>query len=331
MRRAIRKESNSRVLIARGLAFILLSSLGLLVFGDQDASKPNPQAVNAIYQSDTTIMVRSDLVLIPVTVTDGSGRVVPTLEKEHFTIFEDKTRQEITHFACEDTPVSIGIVFDASDSMLPKLETAREAVNNLLSNANPADEFFLVRFSTEARVLVPMTSRVDDIRNQVGAMRMGGSTSLLDGVRLGMAQMKHARYSRKALIIISDGDDNTSQWTVRELKAAVREQDILMYAIGIGDSGYSTGVGQALNGAALLNEIATHTGGRLFMVKKLKELPEIAYKIGDCLRKQYMLGYMPNNSEKDGTYRRIRLQVSRPKGYPRLHAVWRQGYYAPRE
>ena len=103
-------------------------------------------------------------------------------------------------------------------------------------------------------------------------------------------------------------------------------------AIGITDSSiYVTGVGPSLTGSALLNAITTQTGGRLFSVKNPKELPEIAYKIGGCLRNQYMLGYMPNHSEKDGTYRKIRLQISRPKGYPRLHAVWRQGYYAPRE
>jgi len=326
------------VLMARGLAFIFLSSLGLVMFGDQDASQSGaanstkPQAASAVYQSDETIVVRSDLVVIPVTVTDGNGKVVSTLEKEHFTIFEDKTRQEITHFACEDSPVSIGIVFDASDSMLPKIAMARQAVNNLLANANPDDEFFLVRFSTEARVVVPLTGRFDEIRSQVGALQVGGSTALLDGVHLAMAQMKHARYFRKALIIISDGDDNASQWTVRDLKTAVREQDILMYAIGITDSSiYVTGVGPSLTGSALLNAITTQTGGRLFSVKNPKELPEIAYKIGGCLRNQYMLGYMPNHSEKDGTYRKIRLQISRPKGYPRLHAVWRQGYYAPRE
>ena len=180
--------------------------------------------------------MHSDLVLIPVTVTDNSGKVVSGLEKEQFTLFEDAAQQEITHFATEDAPASIGIVFDASDSMGPRMGKAREALYALLSSANPADEFFLVRFSTEARIVVPMTRRPEEIRNRVDTLRVGGSTALLDGVRLGMSEMKHASYSRKAIIIISDGEDNSSRWTVSELKSAVREQDILIYAIGITDS-----------------------------------------------------------------------------------------------
>jgi VWFA-related protein len=279
-----------------------------------------------VYRSDTTISVDSDLVLIPVTVTDGSGRVVAGLEKEHFTLFENSTQQSITHFASEDAPVSIGIVFDASDSMAPRLHKALESLNALLNNANPADEFFLVRFSTQATLVAPMAKGTDEIRQAVSMLQVGGSTALLDGVRLAMTEMHHAHYVRKAIIIISDGEDNCSHWSVRELKEWVREQDVLIYAIGI------TGPADALNsGAALLTEIANQTGGRMFQVNKLKQLPDIAATIGGWLRKQYILGYVPADSLKDGSYRKVQLKVDRPKGFPRLHAVWRQGYYAPKE
>jgi Ca-activated chloride channel homolog len=321
--------------IARGLALVFLSTLGPEMFGGQDASRSNIPVSPGVYHSDTKIVVQSDLVVIPVTVTDDRGRVVAGLEKEHFTLFEDDARQEITHFSFEDTPVSIGIVFDTSGSMEPKMDKARQAVNNLLRNANRNDEFFLVKFSTRARVVVPWTSRFDEIRRGVELLDVGGLTALLDGVRLAMDEMKHARYSRKALIIISDGEDNSSHWTVGELKAAAREQDILMYAIGIPDPSdrYVTSWPPQPRGRgqALLNEIATQTGGQLFEVKKPKQLPEIAARIGGCLRIQYMLGYKSSRSEKDGTYRQVRLDVAPPKGYPRLHTVWRQGYYAPKE
>jgi VWFA-related protein len=267
------------------------------------------------------------LVLIPVTVTDGSGRVVSGLEKEHFTIFENDARQEITHFGSEDAPVSIGIVFDASGSMEPKLSKARQAMNCLLDRANPDDEFFLVKFNSQARIVVPMTSQFGQIRAQASALEARGGTALLDGIRLAMAEMKRARYSRKALIIISDGEDNSSRWTVPELNAAVREQDVLIYAIGLTDSEYSFNN----SGAALLRAIASQTGGRSFEVKKVKQLPDVTTTIGGWLRHQYVLGYEPIRSEKDGAYRKIDLKIARPKGYPRLHAVWRQGYFAPKE
>jgi Ca-activated chloride channel family protein len=138
--------------------------------------------------------------------------------------------------------------------------------------------------------------------------------------------MENARYTRKAIIVISDGEDNSSHWKVADLKAAVRKQDILIYTIGITDPAESR------SGAALLNEIASQTGGHFFEVNKLKQLPEIAAKIGGWLRNQYVLGYVPSRSSlRDGAYRRVELKIARPKGYPRLHAVWRQGYYAPKD
>ena len=141
-----------------------------------------------------------------------------------------------------------------------------------------------------------------------------------------MAEMKRARYTRKAIIIISDGEDNASHWTVGDLKAAVREEDTVIYSIGI--AGAADG---PFTGGPLLNEIAVQTGGRMFEVNKLKQLPDIASKISGWLRHQYVLGYVPNDAIKDGTYRKVQLKIARPKGYPRLHAVWRQGYYAPKE
>jgi VWFA-related protein len=280
-----------------------------------------------VYRSDTTIRIHSDLVLIPVTVTDSSGKVVSGLAKEHFTIFEDDARQEITHFALEDAPVSIGIVFDTSSSMEPNLSKARQAVNCLIDSANPDDECFLVRFSSQARLVVPMTSRFDQIRAQATTLEARGSTALLDGIHLAMAEIRHARYSRKALIIISDGADNSSRWTVPELNAAVREQDILIYAIALTAAEYRF----SDSGAALLRAIASQTGGRSFEVKKPRQSPDVTATIGGWLRQQYVLGYEPIRTERDGAYRKVDLKIARLKGYPRIHAVWRQGYFAPKE
>ncbi len=324
----------------RVFACVLFASLSLAMSGQQGPS-PTGSASRAaevpaspgVYRSNATIQVHSDLVLIPVTVTDNKGRVVAGLEKEHFTLFEDTEQQEITHFAAEDAPASIGIVFDASDSMGPRMAKAREAVHALLRAANPADEFFLVRFSSEARLVVPMTERQEEIQSRVDSLQVSGTTALLDGVRLAMLEMKDAHYTRKAIIIISDGEDNASRWTVGQLKAAVREEDILIYSIRISESAdaYVVYPPQRLTGSALLNEISSQTGGRLFEVTKLKQLPDIAEKIGGWLRNQYVLGYVPNQATKDGSYRKVQLKLARPKGYPKMHAVWRQGYYAPKE
>jgi Ca-activated chloride channel family protein len=266
-----------------------------------------------------------------VTVTDHSGKAVAGLDMTHFTIFDGDTQQKITHFSAEDAPSSIGIVFDASDSMGPKMRKAREAVNALLNSVNQNSEFFLERFSNRAEVIVPMTSHLREIHDRVERLEVGGGTALLDGVRLAMEEMQHAHYLRKAIVIISDGEDNSSHWTVPELKEAVREKDILIYAIAIPDGASSYGGWQTQKGPALLQDIAAKTGGTMFPVSNIRQIPDVANKIGTWLRSQYVLGFAPDNVTPDGSYRQIRLKIERPKGFPRFRAVWRQGYFAPKE
>ena len=303
---------------------VLLASLGLALSSEQGDA----------YRSTTTIRVHSDLVLIPVTVTDGRGKTVAGLEKEHFTLYEDEAPQEITHFGTEDGPASIGLVLDTSQSMKPRLRKAREAVAALLNTANSQDEFFLVQFSTRPLLVVPMTAEREAIRNRVERLEANGSTALLDAVTLALMEMQNAHNARKAIVIISDGEDNSSSCSMGDFMERVRESDALLYAIGITDSAYSSQIWPPPPkpaGSALLSEIANQTGGRLFEVNHLKQLPEIASRIGALLRNQYVLGYAPNNSEKNGRYHRVQVKLTKPKGFPRLHAVWRLGYYSPAE
>jgi VWFA-related protein len=309
---------------ARELIVILLLPLFAAVSMGQESNATPPEAA---YTSGTSILVHSDLVLIPVTVTDRGGSVVSGLQKEHFTLLEDQVEQAITNFSAEDAPASIGFVFDSSDSMRPKLAKAREAVASLLNKAHAEDEFFLVQFSSVPELVVPMTNRREDIWNRVESLQLGGATALLDAVNLAMEEMKKARHIRKAIIIISDGEDNASRGSMSQFKTAVREASVLIYAIGI-DSNNSSMRTEA-NGSAFLREIASQTGGRLIEVHKLNQLPEAASRIGEWLRRQYVLGYVPNSSAHNGGYHHIQVRLSRPKGFPQLHAFWRLGYYDP--
>jgi len=296
-------------------------------------SSPLASASADAERSFPKIRVNSDLVVIPVTVTDGKGRVVNGLEKKHFTLYEDKVEQTITQFAADDAPVSIGLVFDRSDSMGPKLQQAREAVSVLLNNSNSEDEFFLVQFNQHPELVVRMTRQSDEIRNRVMSMQTSSSTALLDAITLALEEMRNAHYTRRAIIVISDGEDNASRCSVKQLKDNVREADVLIYAIGIIDSreAYQTLRPEALTGSALLHEITKQTGGRLFEVNNLKQLPDIASKISGWLRNQYVLAYAPNHSEKNAGYHSIRVKLTKPAGCPRLHAFWRLGYYSPSE
>jgi Ca-activated chloride channel family protein len=276
------------------------------------------------------IRVDSTLVLIPVTVTDPQDRLVTGLEKEHFRLFEESEEQEIAQFASEDTALSVGIVFDTSGSMGQKLQKSRQAVAQFLKTANPEDEFLLVQFNDRAELLQRFTTNTEDIQNRLTFLRSKGRTALLDAIYLALHEMKRARNPRKAVLVISDGGDNSSRYSEGEIKSLTRESDVQVYAIGIyepiGARGRSA---EELAGPGLLTEIAEQTGGRQFGVENLSELPDIAAKIGLELRNQYVLGYSPRNDERDGKYRRVQVKLVQPRGLPPLRANWRRGYYAP--
>jgi VWFA-related protein len=276
------------------------------------------------------IRVDKTLVLINVTVTDPLNRFVTGLEKEHFRLYEEKVEQEITQFSSEDAPISIGLVFDTSGSMGAKLQKSRQAAAEFFKTANPADEFFLVQFNDRPDLVVPFTTDTDKIQSALTFTQSKGRTALLDSVYLAMNEMKHAHNPRKALLIISDGGDNSSRYTETEIKNRVREADVQMFSIGIFESINGRGrTPEEAAGPGLLNELAEQTGGREYAIENVAELPDIAAKIGIELRNEYILGYTPKNRERDGKYRKVQVKLNQPRGLPPLKAYFRLGYYAP--
>jgi len=279
---------------------------------------------------DPSIRVDTTLVLINVTVTDPMNRFVTGLDKEFFTLTEDKMPQTIKQFSSEDAPLSVGLVFDASGSMGSKLTKSRQAAAEFFKMANPEDEFFLVQFNDRPELVVGFTTNTEEIQNRLTFTNAKGRTALLDGVYMAMNQMKKARNPRKAIIVLSDGGDNSSRYTESEIKKLVREADVQVFAIGIFEpiaGRMRTAEEQA--GPGLLTDISEATGGRHLPVDNLNELPDVAAKIGMELRNQYVLGYTPTNTTKDGKYRRVQVKVKQPKSMPPLKAFFRLGYYAP--
>jgi len=292
--------------------------------------RANPADPAAAAVPRSNIRVDTTLVLIPVTVTDPLNRFVTGLDKENFRVFEDKSEQKVAQFSSEDAPLSVGIVFDCSGSMGPKLEKSRRAVAQFFKTANPQDEFFLVQFNDRPELVNGFTTSLEEIQNRLTFTQSKGRTALLDAIYLALHQMKKAKNPRKALLIISDGGDNSSRYTESEIKNLVREADVQIYAIGIFEAMSARGrTAEELNGPGLLSDIAEQTGGRHFPVENLNELPDIAAKIGIELRNQYILGYSPTNQERDGKYRRVQVKLVQPRGLPPLRAFWRLGYYAP--
>ncbi len=291
--------------------------------------RPRPGG-DSVPDRRANIRIDSNLVLINVTVVDPMNRFVTGLEREHFRLFEEKVEQKVTHFASEDAPLSIGLVFDCSGSMGSKLQKSRQAAAQFFKTANPEDEFFLVEFHDRPEMVIRFTTNFEEIQNRLTFSQAKGRTALLDGVYLALNEMKKARNPRKAVLILSDGGDNSSRYTESEIKNLVREADVQIYAIGIFEPISSRGrTAEELSGPSLLTEISEQTGGRHFPVENVNELPDIAAKIGIELRNQYLLGYTPTNQEKDGKYRRVQVRLVQPRGLPQLRAFSRTGYYAP--
>lgn len=277
----------------------------------------------------STLRVDTNLVLVPVSVCDPTNRPVTGLEREHFKIFDDRIEQTVTHFAMDDEPVAVGLVFDVSGSMGPKLRLARLAAAQFFKTANAGDEFFLVQFNDTPRLTAKLTPNYEQIQNQLTFAQSKGRTALLDAIMLAMHEMKKSRKNRKALLIISDGGDNSSRYTESEVRRIVRESDVLMYAIGVFEpSGMRGRTMEEASGPGLLNDMAEQTGGRHFPADA-NELPDIAAKIGIELRNRYVLGYSPSDGQRDGRFHKVEVKLTPPRGLPKLSAHWRTGYFAP--
>ncbi len=336
----------------RGIFWTLavLACLGLPAFAQTDVNdvhvqpreiekpKDTPDGAKENLVNSTTnglsahvrpLKVDVDLVLVPVTITDPMNRLVTGLDKENFQLFEGNSAQQIRTFSSEDAPVSLGVIFDSSGSMSSKMDRAKDAVIEFFKTANPQDEFFMITFNDEPEAVTDFTSSVDEIQNKLLFTIPRRRTALLDAIYMGISKMRQAKYPKKALLIISDGGDNHSRYTENEIRALVKEADVMIYAIGIYDR-YASAIEERL-GPELLSDITELTGGRAFTIDNPNDLGDVATKIGVELRNQYVLGYRPSKVVRDGKWRKIKVKLLPPKGLPPLKVYARTGYYAPAE
>src|SRR5437899_5189590 len=267
-------------------------------------------ALTAFDSGSKPMKVNVDLVLVPVTIMDGMNRLVKGLGRNNFEVYEGKSQQDIRYFSSEDAPVSIGIIMDISGSMASKIERAREAVMEFLNGANPQDEFFMITFSDKPQEASDFTQRVEDVQAKLLYTSPKGRTALLDAIYLGISKMRQAKYQRKALLIISDGGDNHSRYTEREITSLVREADVSIYAIGIYDHQFRTL--EELLGPELLHNVSEVTGGFAFSLDNPNDLTNVAKAIGVMLRNQYLLGYSPASASRDGKWHKIKIKLNQP-------------------
>ena len=276
-----------------------------------------------------TLRVETTLVVVPVSVTDHANRFVLGLEKQDFKIYEDGVEQKISQFSGEDVPLSIGILVDTSASMGSRFATSRQAVAEFLKTMNPSDEAFLIEFNDQASLAVPFTRNMADIDAKLAAVKPDGTTALLDAVNLGVDTMKSAHNARKALLLVSDGGENSSHYKADDVKDAIKRADVQVYAMGVFDPLSRLGIGlEPVSGPAFLANLCEQTGGRLYVAGNYAALPNVARRIGIELRNQYVLAYSPINHARNGEYRKLDVKVSPPAGMADVKARWRLGYYA---
>ena len=311
------------------VALIALSVFGsplpAHVAGPEPRRKPKPPDL----QKSAIIRMNVEMMLVNVSVTDPLNNSVTSLNKENFKLYEDGVEQEISAFSTEDVPISIGLIFDVSGSMGNKLDRARQAAIQFLRTANPHDEFFLVRFNDHAELTNRFTSGIEELENRIMFTAAGGRTALLDAVYLGLDQIRSAHNARRALLIISDGGDNHSLYNEADVRNSLREADCQLDAMGIFDRSHIGRKSEERYGWSLLSELVETTGGRVYPVSKVTDLPAIASKIGMELRNQYVLGYKPPDMHRSRAWRKIKVKLNAPRGLPPVKIYARSGYYAP--
>jgi Ca-activated chloride channel family protein len=275
-----------------------------------------------------TLKVDVDLVLVNATVTDPLNRYVSGLEQEHFQVWEDKIEQKIEYFSSEDVPMSLGMIFDVSGSMKDKISTSRDAAVTFLKTGNPDDEYFLVEFANRPEVASDFTTDISKLQSKIIFAPAKGMTAMYDAVYVGLEKLKTGNNPKRALLLITDGEDNRSRYTFQNVKEFVKEQDVQIYAIGITDE-WNSQLSAGRTGRAMLEELADLTGGRAFFPDSVNELEDICTKIAIELKNQYVIGFHSTNAAKDGKWRKLRLKVNPPKGIQHLNVKSKAGYYAP--
>jgi Ca-activated chloride channel homolog len=281
-----------------------------------------------INEAPVVVRERTELVNLTVTVIDRSGRAVTGLAPQDIEIYEDKVKQTIEHYGAEDAPISVGVVLDVSDSMQNKIEQARDALKAFIETCHAEDDFFLLGFNHRANLLAEFCDG-EGLQRRLNMIAAQGETALYDAVNLGVEKVRQGRHRKRALLVISDGQDNASRYTLDQLRQRLKESDVQLYCVGVGRPVLSEKAEQRqeMRGQMILDEIARLTGGRAFFVNSASELEETTTRVALELRRQYSLGYTPTNQRRDGKWRKIRVRVSRPTWMPELVVRTRDGYY----
>ena len=309
-----------------------------------------PQEINAQEQSpaenratgydsgglpEFRIGVKVDLVMFYASVVDKNNHFVSGLEQNNFRVIEDGVVQKIESFAREDVPVSMGIVLDLSGSMRGKMEQVNRAALALLKASNPGDEFFLIGFNDDVELLQDYTNDIDEISDALENTVVAGKTHLYDAIYLGVEKAQTGAKTKKALVVITDGNDDTSYFSLKELIVKIQESDVQVFCVGILDEMPRRGIfsrwsnSEAKKYHDALVRISEETGGNAFFPQDASEIRGVVEEIARDLRGQYSIGYFSSNTTSDGAFRTVNIELTEKKT-DGMRIRHRRGYLAPK-
>jgi Ca-activated chloride channel family protein len=305
--------------------------------------KPTPEPTDEDFDEGSTLKINTELVTLNVRVIDRNNRPIDNVRQNDFHVFEDGVAQPIESFTREEVPISYGLAIDTSGSLRSQLQAVIDAGKSIINSNRAGDETFLVRFisSDKIETVQDFTASKDLLIDGLDSLYVeGGQTAIIDAVYLTaehVAEYKKGNDSdrrRRALIVITDGEDRTSFYSQEKLFARLREEDVQIYVIGFvreldkeGNLIRKSPRDKAVN---LINKLATETGGRAFFPESLSELPQIANEIVRDLRTQYVLSYNPTNKLRDGSFRAIKVAVDESSSRDKRIALTRNGRVAPK-
>ena len=273
--------------------------------------------VDASQEPNDKIQLKARLVSMTVTVSDRFGRFVTGLEKRNFQVFDDGVQQEIAHFSDEDAPLTLGIIYDVSGSMGDLTSRSFQALKRFFDTSHQDDEYFIIAFNNRAQLVQDFTTSPSEIMSRVIFVKAKGSTALYDGVYLGIEKARQGRHRKKALLIISDGEENSSRYSGRDLREMLKESDVPVYGIGIS---------QLYQGMGTLQSLSGWSGGMTFAPADEPQTRDIYTRIALMLRHQYAIGFYPTDAASPVDWHKVRLMLSAPRGLGRLSLSYKKGY-----
>ncbi len=322
--------------LSRGfLALVLWPFLALCLQTPQPANAQTPPAERK--NKEYTISVDVNEVVVHATVLDKKGHMVDDLRQDDFHVFEDGAPQSLTHFAHADVPVTMGIVIDDSGSMRDKRQAVNAAALIFAKTSNPQDQVFVVNFNDVYYLDTPgdFATTIEDLKSALDKIDSRGGTALRDAVIASLDHLKLGNRDKKVLLVITDGEDNASRYSLTELMERAQKSNAVIYTIGLLGSDETSNLfkirgGEAHRAAKVLKELAEATGGEAFFPKSLDEVESTCRGIARDIRNQYTLVYRPTNLKKDGTFRNIRVDAFLPHTKNKLVVRTRPGYFAPK-